>query len=248
LRELIRELGVTDSEWRKVLAFLGNVVAADELVLLSDVLGLSVLVDDITHGQSAGTASNIEGPYYRAGAPLVRSPAVICRPDEPGEPLTVSGVVRGSRGEPIPHAVVDVWQAAADGRYEHQDETQPKWNLRRRIEVDEQGRYEFRTVLPAPYEIPKDGPVGALLRAVERSAFRPGHIHYRVTAEGYEPVTTMVFIAGDRWLDSDAVWAVKEDLVVNVEDTPGGERRMSFDITLAPASVESEAPAAVGGR
>ena len=237
LRGLIEELEITNDEWYAALEFLTEVGARDEFILLSDVNGLSVLVDDVTHGseKAGGTPSNVLGPYYIADAPLLDSPARICRPDEPGEPLVVGGVVRDTGGEPLPGAVVDTWQTAANRRYENQDPDQPEMNLRGRIRVASDGSYELRTVRPVPYEIPTDGPVGRFLAAFGRHAWRPAHLHFKVEAPGYRPLTTMVYIADDPWLDDDAIGSVKTRLVVPVEDGGDGSSTVRFDFTLVPA-------------
>lgn len=240
--EVVRDLQVTEDEWRQALQFVRNVVEADEVVLLSDVLGLSVLVDEITHRTNGATASNVEGPFYRPGAPLHESPALICRRDEPGEPLIVTGMVRGQGGDPLPRAIIDVWHTALNGLYDVQDDDQPEWNCRGRVRADGAGRYEFRTVVPVSYGIPSDGPVGALLRAAGRTGYRPAHIHYKVTAEGHRSLTTMVFFMGDKWLDQDAIGAVKSELVRTLENGEDGCRQLTFDVTLVPHVARSDRP------
>lgn len=233
LQQLVRELRVSDDEWRRVIGFVSDVAAAGELGALSDVLGLSVIVDDNRPHRAGATQSDPEGPFHRPGAPLEDSPARICRDDEPGDRLIVSGRVRSTSGGPLPGSVVDVWHAAANGRYEHQDPDQPEWNLRRRVRADATGRYEFETVVPAAYHIgAADGPVGTLLRCAGRTPVRPAHLHYIVTADDHEPLTTQVFIAGDPWLDADIIGAVKEPLIADVMKTDG-KRRLTFDVTLA---------------
>jgi len=219
LHQAVLELGVTESELRAGLGFLSEVGAHDEFILLSDVLGVSVLVDRITHGEDASaTASNVEGPFYVPDAPMLSPPFELASDDEPGEPLFVSGrVADAATGDPIGGALLDVWQANADGQYDVQYARDGETRLRGRLTADANGRYEFRTVVPPPYEIPKDGPVGALLRALARHAFRPAHIHAKVSAPGHASLTTMAFIAGDAYLDSDTIDAVKESLVVGLE-------------------------------
>jgi protocatechuate 3,4-dioxygenase beta subunit len=222
MHETIAEYGIDEAEWRQAIAFLGEVHEAGEWFLLSDVLGVSVLVDQVTHGNEAvGTEHSVEGPFYRPGAPLRTQ---IARDDEPGHVCFFSGqVVSAADGEPIPGALLDVWQAAANGRYEQEDPEQPEMNLRGRLHAGGDGRFELRTIVPPAYEIPKSGPVGRLLAALGRHAWRPAHFHLKLSAEGFQPLTTMIFMAGDPWLDSDTIGAVKPSLVAKLErhDDPG---------------------------
>jgi protocatechuate 3,4-dioxygenase beta subunit len=240
LHGALEDLRVTEGELRRALAFLEEVGRAGEFTLLSDVLGVSVLVDRITHGDAGGTESNVEGPFYVPGAPVLDPPYRLAPEDEPGELLLVTGTVTdATTGAPVPGAVLDVWQANADGRYSNEEPGRlDPWHLRGKVPVSEDGSYEFQTVVPPPYEIPKDGPVGRLLRALGRHAFRPAHLHLKVTAPGYRPLTTMVFFAGDPWLGSDAIGAVKESLVVALERGGSGEEpsvaRCRFDVRLVP--------------
>ncbi len=157
----------------------------------------------------------MEGPFYRPGAPLVAPPVALCADDEPGEVLFVSGQVRSAAdGRPLPGALLDVWQTSQAGLYEHEDPGQPDWNLRRRFHADGAGRYEFRTVAPAPYQIPHSGPVGRLLAAVGRHPWRPAHLHLKVSAPQHKALTTMLYLEGDPWLDDDTIFSVKPALTI----------------------------------
>ncbi|MFN8526740.1 MAG: dioxygenase [Chloroflexota bacterium] len=217
LLQAVRDLNITEPELRAALAFLTRVGQANEFVLLSDVLQVSVLVDELSHAadpQDAATAHNVEGPQYRDAAPLLPSPAAICTPDEPGEVLFLTGQVRdATTNAPIPCAVVDVWQTNLSGYYENEDPHQAEFNLRGRVQCDAQGIYDVRTVVPGPYQIARGGPVGEFLLSVGRHDWRPAHIHTKVYASGYVPLTTMLFVPGDPWLESDAIGAVKSDLI-----------------------------------
>jgi protocatechuate 3,4-dioxygenase beta subunit len=245
LRGVVDELQVTEDELRAALGFLTEVGQAGQFPLLSDILGVSVAVDDITHGaQQPGTVSSVEGPFYRPGAP-VRSQ--ICRDDEPGEVCFVSGrVTDASTGAPLGRAWLDVWQAGAGGKYEHEDPTQPDYNLRGRLTTDAHGRYELRTVVPPPYEIPQ-GPVNRLLVRSGRNQFRPAHFHVKLTCDGYQPRTTQLFFEGGAHLDDDTIGAVKSELTGRLEqhDDPaelarrGVERPFftyAYDFALIPAA------------
>lgn len=246
LKRSVRELGVTEDELWQAIEFLTEAGQRGEMALLSDVLGISVVVDQITHGEQHGaTSSNVLGPFYLPGAPLLDPPYALTDPDEPGEPLLVSGRVTDAlTSTPLPGAMLDVWQANASGLYSNQDSGLDEFHLRGKIPVDPKGAYEFRTVVPPPYEIPKDGPVGRLLRSLGRHAYRPAHLHFKVSREGYAPLTTMVFFRGGAYLDSDTVGAVKDSLVVPLgpaeaegEPTPAGGSVTTcrFDVALRPA-------------
>jgi catechol 1,2-dioxygenase len=219
LHAFIREVQPTEAEWLQAIRFLTRVgqmcdERRQEFILLSDALGASILVDAINHRADDGaTESTLLGPFYRPGAPELPFGASISR-DGRGEPVVVSGRVLSTEGTPIAGAVLDVWQANAHGLYEQQDPTQPEMNLRGRFRTDAEGRYRFVTVRPSSYPIPDDGPVGELLRALGRHPYRPAHIHFIVTAPGYAPLTTHLFVAGDPYLNSDAVFGTKDSLVV----------------------------------
>ncbi len=247
LHATVRDLEITEQELRGALGFLGEVGAAGEWQLLSDVLGISVAVDANSHRPGAeATASNVEGPFYRPDAPLVGPPVTLCGDDEPGEVLFVSGQVRSADGEPLPGALLDVWQTNENGLYEHEDPSQPEWNLRRRFQAGDDGRYEFRTVAPAAYQIPHSGPVGRFLEAVGRHPWRPAHLHLKLSAPGHRLLTTMLYLDGDPWLDDDTIFSVKPGLIVALErhERPeelrarGVDRPFStasYDFTLEPA-------------
>lgn len=219
LQELVTRFEVNESELRQVVSFLTQVGQRNEFQLLLDVLGISVLVDDITHGREHdGTAHNVEGPFYRADAPLRTPPVTLCRDDEEGDILFISGQVRAAAdGRPLVGAMLDVWQTNRRGYYENQDESQPEFNLRGRLLTGEQGRFEFRSIVPGAYEVTRSGPVADLLLALARHGWRPSHIHIKVSCAGFAPLTTMLFMSDDPWLQSDAINAVKDSLIVNLE-------------------------------
>jgi catechol 1,2-dioxygenase len=206
-----------------------------EYILLSDVLGATILVDAINHRNPEGTTeSSVLGPFYREGAPVMPRGTSIAG-DTDGEAVTVRGRVTAVDGTPIEGAVLDVWQTAPNGLYEVQDPGQPDFNLTGRFQTATDGTYEFHTVKPVSYSIPEDGPVGQLLRALGRHTFRPAHIHFIVSADGYQPVVTQLFTAGDAYLDSDAVFGVKNSLVVDYE-RKGEGYRVEYDFGLEPAA------------
>jgi len=178
------------------------------------VLGVSMLVDALNHRKPSGaTESTVLGPFFVAGAPKMQMGASISK-DGKGGPVHVSGRVLDLEGRPIAGAMLDIWQTSSEGFYDVQDPSQPEMNLRGLFTTAADGRFFFRTVKPSSYPIPTDGPVGKLLLALRRHPMRPAHIHFIVGAPGFEPVTTHMFVAGDEYLDSDAVFGVKDSLVV----------------------------------
>ena len=207
---------LTPQEWMAGLQFLTATgqkcdERRQEFVLLSDVLGLSSLVD-VINAAGGATESTVLGPFYVAGAPARAMGEHIGRPED-GSPTLVRGRVTDVAGQPLDGATVDVWQSNDSGLYDTQDPSQPPFNLRGVFVTGPDGRFEFRTARPASYPIPTDGPVGDLLRATGRSRWRAAHIHAIVSAPGCRPVTTHIFDAENPYLDSDAVFGVKDSLV-----------------------------------
>ena len=183
-----------------------------EWVLLADVFGLTdAVVSRVAEGR--GTPATLPGPFYRPDAPALLLGANLCRGGD-GVPLAVSGSVTGPEGEPLAGAEVEVWHANAEGRYENQDpDNQPEHNLRGRFVTDAQGRFHFRSIRPAGYSLPDDGPVGQLARRIGLSLDRPAHIHFAVTAPGYRRLVTSIFDGSDPAIGRDALFAVKPGLI-----------------------------------
>jgi hydroxyquinol 1,2-dioxygenase len=245
----VREVGLTPEEWKTGIDFLtavGHITddKRQEFILLSDTLGVSAMVDLVHHSrQSAnGTDSSLLGPFYREGAPEKAMGASISG-ETAGEPLVVSGTISDVRGRPIAGALLDIWQASPDGMYDIQDANQPDMNLRGKFRTDSDGRYEFCSVKPKSYPVPHDGPVGILLRAQGRHPYRPAHIHFAITADGYQPLTTALYIAGDPYIDSDAVFGAKHSLTVGYRNHRGASGNgatvpsIEFDFALTPIAV-----------
>lgn len=246
----VREVRPTEDEWAATIDFLTRTGQTcddkrQEFILLSDILGVSMLVDAINHQKPAGaTLSSVLGPFHRDGAPLRPAWANIAGGGIGGDSLVVDGRVTALDGTPLAGAELDVWQTAPNGFYEGQDPAQPEMNLRGKFVTDAQGRYGFRTVKPVSYQIPTDGPVGELLRAAGRHPWRPAHVHLIVAAPGYETTTTSIFIAGDPYIASDAVFGVQDALVTPYRDaTPQDAEqlelplpfaRLTFDVVLVP--------------
>jgi catechol 1,2-dioxygenase len=221
LHQFVRETRPTEAEWSTGLDFLVRVGRActerrNEAILLSDMLGLTSAIDEVGHaGPVDATPSSVEGPFHAAAPARPNGAWIATGPERHrGRPIVVHGRVTHTDGTPIEGATVDVWQADDAGNYDSQDPLQELGNLRGLFTTAADGGYWFRSVLPSSYPVPTDGPVGDLLRALGRHPMRPAHIHYRVEAGGYRPVTTHLFVADDQFLDSDAAFAVKPELVV----------------------------------
>ena len=235
LHAFIREVEPTEEEWLRAIQFLTRTGQMcddrrQEFILLSDVTGSTMLVDAINHRTKEQiTESTIFGPYYRAGAQELPPGASINLKGE-GEPAVVSGHVFSVDGTPIANALLDVWETNENGLYEQQDPDQPDMNLRGKFRTDSQGFFCFVGIKPVSYPIPNDGPVGQLLRAVGRHPFRPAHIHLLVSAEGFVPVTTHLFVSGDPYLDSDAVFGTKDSLIVDFVQNDSQEEAARYGV------------------
>ena len=222
LHEFAREVKLTEREWLEGITFLTECgqLSDDqrqELILLSDVLGLSMLVIAQNQRKPPGcTEATVLGPFHVAGAPRMELGADVGR-GAPGEPCFVRGCVRGPAGEPIAGAELDVWQADETGLYDVQRGAGAPLRARALLRADAQGRFHFRSIVASAYPIPHDGPVGKLLAALGRHPWRPAHLHFLISAPGYERLITHVFRDGDRYLDSDAVFGVRSSLIARWE-------------------------------
>ena len=234
LHDFTRETKLTHEEWRDAITFLmktGETTTEErnEFVLLSDVLGLSSMVD-MVHSPENATSSSVLGPFHIQGAPDLPIGGDLKR-DNDGASVIVQGKVLSTDGDPIPHAAIEIWQTADNGLYSNQDDAQPDYNLRARQVVGGDGRYAFTTVRPAPYTVPSDGPVGDLLKATGRHPWRPSHLHFIIQADGFRTLVTEVFPDDDPYLDQDAVFGVREDLIMHY--------REHRDHAEAPADLEA---------
>ena len=236
LHAFARETRLTQAEWERAIGFLTETGQTctdtrQEFILLSDVLGLSMLVETINGDHAAGsTESTVLGPFHMTESPVRELGANIDLLGG-GEPCVVSGRIVSGDGTPLPGALLDVWQADGNGFYDvQQPDVQPPGNGRGLFTADAEGRFWFRTCVPSPYPIPTDGPVGELLKATARHPYRPAHIHFIATAEGHNPVTTHIFVAGSDYLDSDAVFAVKQSLVEDFTPTDDPSLAREFGI------------------
>lgn len=248
LHDFTREHNVTHAEWMRALNFLydcGQISTPErhEFILLSDVLGWSALVDMINTKGGATEGSNL-GPFYLDDAPTKPLGADLAV-GRNGACVLVHGKVTDSLHNPLPGAIVDTWQADSSGTYPIQEQGQDKYDLRGVFTCDDQARYYYTTVLPKPYTVPYDGPVGELLRAGNRHAWRTAHLHYIVRAPGMNAITTEIFFENTDYLENDAVFGVRKSLIVKpkpakdvealgfkLDRTP--DAVVEFDFVLAP--------------
>jgi hydroxyquinol 1,2-dioxygenase len=228
LHAFVREVEPTQEEWAQAIAFLtrtGAMCSAtrQEFILLSDTLGVSMLVDAINHRRSGdATQTTVLGPFFVEGAPEHALGDDISG-GMTGDPLLVEGSVSRLDGAPIAGAIVDTWHSDAAGYYDVQPQSgRAGLAGRARLRTDAQGRFWFRSIVPSCYPIPDDGPVGDLLKAQGRHPFRPAHVHFRIGAPGCETLVTHVFLAGDQYLDSDVVFGVKDALIKVLERQEAG--------------------------
>ena len=239
LHDFVREVKPTPDEWMQGIRFLTDTGhwcsgKRQEYILMSDTLGVSMLVDWINYAAQRGaTESTVLGPFHRAKAPAVKLGGSICRPGTPGTPCVVRGTVRDTSGRPVPGAKLDLWEADAEWLYDSQRGN--AMNARGIVTADAQGRFWFRCVTPTAYPVPHDGPVGRMLTATGRHPMRPPHLHFWITARGYQPLVTHLFLKGGRYLDSDAVFGVKKSLVVPLKKGRDGTRELRYDFVLMPA-------------
>ncbi|ENV33755.1 dioxygenase family protein [Acinetobacter gerneri] len=224
IHEYIDDVELTQQEWEMAIDFLTRTgqlchEQRQEYILLSDVLGVSMLVDEINHSKNhEQTPSTVFGPFFIANMP-VRHYADSIIEEKVGDemPLLVKGKIFNQQGEAIKNAKIEVWQTAENGMYSGQDPDQPVANLRGAFMSQENGEYAFKSILPVSYQIPSDGTVGELLNYSKRHFWRPAHIHFMIIAEGYQPLVTHLFIQNDEYLQGDAVFGVKDRLIVGFE-------------------------------
>jgi hydroxyquinol 1,2-dioxygenase len=227
LHAFAREVKLTEAEWFEGIRFLTEVghITDDqrqEFILLSDTLGLSMLVTVLNHRKPQGcTESTVYGPFHVEGAPRIEPGGDVAR-GAPGEPCFVSGRVRNLDGEGIADAEIEVWQADASGLYDVQHADLKELRARGVLRSGAGGEFRFKSIVAEAYPIPNDGPVGRMLERLDRHPWRPAHLHFMITAPGYERLITHVFRNGDQYLDSDAVFGVRSSLIADwVRHEPG---------------------------
>ena len=239
LHAFARDVRLTEAEWMRGIQFLtatGKMCddTRQEFILLSDTLGLSMLTVAMNNDKPPGcTEPTVFGPFHVEGAPHYAHGDDVANGAK-GEPCLVRCTVKGLGGAPVAGASVEVWQADAEGHYDVQLPGLKEAQGRGVLQTDAQGRFHFKTVVAQAYPIPSDGPVGEMLRATGRHPWRPAHLHFMITARGYEPLITHVFRKGDKYLDSDAVFGVRESLVGDWRPQPDGSHSLDFAFVLNP--------------
>ena len=252
LHDFVREVNLTTDEWIAAMGLLyrtGRISTPErqEFILLSDLLGVSSLVDILNNRRATDTVTDTSnlGPFYTPDSPMLEIGGDLIGDNE-GEPMVMSGRVVDQDGAPVAGALLDIWQTAANGLYSNLDPDQSDHNLRGRMLTDGDGRYAFTTVKPVSYKVPEDGPGGEMLEAVGRHPWRPAHIHVIIRADGHRPLITEIFVEDDRYIDEDAVFGVRDTLAVafrrNDSAEAAAEHRVkapffevTYDFGLQPA-------------
>jgi protocatechuate 3,4-dioxygenase beta subunit len=228
LHAYVREVDLKPQEWEDSMNFLLRAAQAssperNEFILLSDLLGVSALVDlQEAAKDPAATITTVLGPFYLPGTPEVPYGASLIGDNE-GNRILVRGKILNTKGEPVPNATIEIWQNANNGLYKVQDPEAPEHNLRGTTHTDEAGRYCFSTIAPIAYEVPDDAAGGELIHAAGRHCWRPAHVHMMITADGYKRHITQIFNEDDPYIDEDSVFGVRAPLVVSWKKTPSNE-------------------------
>jgi protocatechuate 3,4-dioxygenase beta subunit len=251
VHDFVREVELTEEEWFEAIKFLTATGQKcddkrQEYILLSDVLGVSMLVDAVNHRASGGTTeTTVLGPFFVHGAKEIANGEDMAAGWN-GEPTYVSGRVLSMDGTPLPGALLDLWQSNSEGSYDVQLADTGGRQLRAKLRTDAEGRFHFRTILPTSYPVPTDGPVGLVLDRMGRHPMRPAHLHFMVSAPGHETVVTHLFVKGDPYLESDVVFGVKDSLIVDFKRNESESEAQklglkapfhsaSYDFVLRPA-------------
>ncbi|KAF5711478.1 putative hydroxyquinol-1,2-dioxygenase [Fusarium globosum] len=240
LHDLARETRLTTDEWMTAIQFLTQVgqICTDvrqEFILLSDILGLSLLVDSIDHPKPKGsTEGTVLGPFHTHEAEHVKEGSLISQ-DSEGEPLLVLCTLKDVNGSPIPGAKIDVWETDSKGFYDvqHADRTGP--DGRAVLTSGDNGDFWFKAIVPVPYPIPHDGPVGKLLKVLGRHCYRPSHMHFMFKKDGYDPLITALYLKDDPYETTDAVFGVKDSLIVNIKKVEDEEMAKKYGVKIGSA-------------
>ena len=243
LHAFAREVKLTEAEWFQGIDFLTRVghitdEKRQEFILLSDTLGLSMLTVAMNQDKPQGcTEATVFGPFYVEGAPSFDLGQDVAN-GAPGIPCLVRGTVRGLDGEAVAGAEIHVWQADAEGKYDVQRKDLHEHQARGTLHANGKGQYHFRSILAEAYPIPDDGPVGEMLRATKRHPWRPAHLHFMIKAPGYETLITHVFRSDDQYLDSDAVFGVRQSLIADWVKQADGTYLVEYDFVLNPLKAQ----------
>ncbi|MTI30718.1 dioxygenase [Xanthovirga aplysinae] len=237
----IKENHISNEEWEFTWSFFAEMAdftneQRNEFLLLADVLGISQLITRLNSNRPenvVGTA--LVGPFYRANAPLYEKGKSIIIDQHPDDHrVSISGKVMDMNKQPIVNAHLDVWQAASNGFYENQDPNQSEMNLRGKFKTDKMGNYNLIALMPTHYPIPCDGPVGKFLEAAKRKYYRPAHIHFIVSAPGFETLVTQLFMAGDKQINEDVVFTADSSMTGNFVKEQEGKFSLLYDFQLVP--------------
>jgi catechol 1,2-dioxygenase len=241
LHAFVREAKLTEKEFQEAIALVNAIgqrttPSHNEAMLLSGALGVSNLVCLLNNGArgTRPTQANNLGPFYRAGAPLCANGDSIVRSPTPGQPLLFQGTVVDEKGKAVAGVEIDVWQSSPKGLYENQDPTQAEMNLRGRFVTDAEGRFGFRSVKPAGYPVPTDGPTGVLLAAQKRHNMRPAHLHFLLHKPGFKTLASQVYDPEDPHLETDSQFGVTRALIGNFDRSASGGFELRFTFVLEP--------------
>jgi protocatechuate 3,4-dioxygenase beta subunit len=241
LHQLVKEVKLTEKEFQDVIGFINAIgqkttPSHNEAMLIAGALGVSNLVCLINNGQKGTrpTQANNLGPFFREGAPQLENGASLLRSPTPGPALTFKGWVTDLDGKPVPGALVDVWHSSPVGLYENQDPMQAEMNLRGKFTTKADGSFSFRTVKPAGYPVPIDGPNGLLLGAQKRHNFRPAHLHFLIEKPGYKTIASQVYDPQDPHLETDSQFGVTKALIGDYRKQPDGSYSLEFTFVIEP--------------
>ena len=263
LHGFVRDVKLTEREFQNAIGLIAELgqrttPSHNEVMLISGALGVSNLVCLLNNGQmgTRETQANNLGPFWRQGSPAVENGGTLLRSPTPGDALFVQGWVRDAQGQPVANAQVDVWHSSTTGLYENQDPAQAEMNLRGTFTTDARGGFNFRSVKPAGYPVPIDGPAGKLLAAQLRHNMRPAHLHFLIYKEGFKTIASQVYTQDDPYLETDSQFGVTKALIGHyvrhendaapAADVTGGWWSIEHSFTLEPGESRLPKPPITG--